>query len=174
MNIKKEITKPHRILGIDPGFGRMGFGVIEERKGNWVCLDYGCIETSADSSFVERLVIIHEELKKIIDKYQIQRAAVEDLFFAKNAKTAIKVGQARGAILLTLHQAGIPIDEFTPLQVKQSVVGYGKAEKMQIQKMVMMILGIKAKKIQDDAADALAIALTCASNIKLGDILKRK
>lgn len=154
------------ILGIDPGFGRMGFGVIEGSKSNWKVVAYGCVETSAHDSFVMRLKKIHEVLKKIIGQYHPDRAGVEELFFYKNVKTAVGVGQARGAILLTLAQAGIPIAEFTPLQVKQAITSYGRAEKGQVQTMVKILLGIKEKKLQDDAADALAVALTAGVSLR--------
>ena len=163
-----------RILGIDPGFGRTGWGVIEKagpdssRGGQeWQLVAYGCIETSAKKDFVSRIDELNLELIKIIKKYKPDRSGVEDLFFAKNVKTAMKVGQARGVILLTLHQAKIPIDEFTPLQIKQALTGYGRAEKDQVQKMVEMILEIKKKITPDDAADALAVAITCASSMKM-------
>lgn len=149
-----------RILGVDPGFGRIGFGVIEKCKGECRLVCYGCIKTDAKKCFVERLDEMQSELKKIIKKYNPDRAAVEDLFFYKNITTAIKVGEARGVILLTLKQAGISIKEFTPLQVKQAITGYGKAEKFQIQKMLQLQFKLKKKISPDDAADALALALT--------------
>ncbi len=151
-----------RILGIDPGFGRVGFGIIEKKGSEWLHVTHGLIETSPQKTFVERILEIHETLQKVIKKYEPTRAAIEELFFYKNVTTAIQVGQARGVILLTLVQANLPIDEFTPLEVKQSLTGYGRAEKGQIQKMVLMILKLKDKKLQDDAADALAIALTAS------------
>lgn len=153
-----------RILGIDPGFGRVGYGVIDTHKGKFVHVAHGLIETSPQKLFVERLVDIHLAIRKIVEQYQPDRAAVEELFFYKNVATAIEVGQARGGILLTLTQANIPIDEFTPLQVKQAITGYGRAEKGQIQRMVILILSLKEKKLQDDAADALAVAITGAAS----------
>jgi len=159
-----------RILGIDPGFGRIGFGVIEKRGGEWAYVAHGCIETSAKKSFLERLEDLHLELTQVIQKYAPNFSAVEELFFAKNLKTAVNVGQARGVILLTLRQAGLPVDEFTPLQVKQAVTGYGNAEKRQVQKMVAMQLGMKDDKIQDDAADALAVALACGASLKMNSV----
>jgi crossover junction endodeoxyribonuclease RuvC len=157
------VTKVERILGIDPGFGRVGFGVIEKRGSEWVHVVHGLIETSPKKTFVERILEIHQTLQKIIAKYEPTSAAVEELFFYKNVTTGIQVAQARGVILLTLMQAGLIVDEFTPLEVKQSLTGYGRAEKGQIQKMVLMVLRLKDKKIQDDAADALAIALTAGA-----------
>lgn len=173
---KHDLHNPtERILGIDPGFGRIGFGVIEKASNNndWQVVGYGCIETSVRDPFIDRLDELHQVLRKIIKKYNPTRAAVEDLFFYKNAKTAIKVGQARGVILLTLRQANLPIDEFTPLQIKQTVVGYGRAEKQQIQKMLQLTLNMKEKPKQDDAADALAVALTCGVSLKMNNFIKR-
>lgn len=167
MIVKQQKIIPNRIIGIDPGFGRIGFGVIEKKKGDWVHIDHGCIQTSLKDPFIDRLEELNNELKKIIKKFNPTHAAVEDLFFYKNVKTAMKVGQARGVILLTLFQAGLKIYEFTPLQVKQSLTGYGRAEKGQLQRMVKVILNLKCKSIQDDAADALAVALTCGASMKL-------
>ena len=161
-------------MGIDPGFGRIGFGVIEKQKGDWVVLGYGCIETSQEREFIDRLEDLYKILKKFIKKYNPTRAAVEDLFFYKNVTTAIKVGQARGVILLTLRQAGLEIDEFTPLQVKQTVVGYGRAEKRQVQEMLKITLKMKEKPKQDDAADALAVALTCGVSLKMNRLMRQK
>ncbi len=149
-----------RILGIDPGYGRMGWGVIEGNKNGWKLVSSGCLETKASTPFLKRLQELRNCLQHVIKTYKPDRAGVEQLFFAKNAKTAMDVGQARGVILVTLFDAGLPITEATPMQVKQSVVGYGKADKLQIQHMVALQLGLKNKKMQDDMADALAIALT--------------
>jgi crossover junction endodeoxyribonuclease RuvC len=152
-----------KILGIDPGFGRIGYGVVEWQKGRWQHVAHGCIETSAKDSFPIRLMEIHHELQTLVRKYKPNGVGIEKLFFAKNLKTAVDVGQARGVIVLTLSEAKLPIYECTPLQVKQSITGYGKAEKKQIQTMVNYILQLPQKSIQDDAADALAIALTVAN-----------
>lgn len=152
-----------KILGIDPGFGRMGYGVIEWQKGRWQHVAHGCIETSAKDTFPERLMEIHRELMRLVKEYRPDGAGIEKLFFAKNLKTAVDVGQARGVMIVTLSEAGIPIYECTPLQVKQSLTGYGKAEKKQVQMMVNVILGLPQKPLQDDAADALAVALTAAN-----------
>lgn len=154
------------ILGIDPGFGRMGYGIIKkDTKGEWKAVAYGCIETSSKEVFVQRLAKIHQELLKIIKEYKPTRMAVEELFFFKNVTTAIEVGQARGVILLAGVTTGLPIDEFTPLQVKQAMTGYGRAEKSQMQKIVATILGIKEKIQSDDAADALAVALCAGQSL---------
>ncbi|MBI5222195.1 MAG: crossover junction endodeoxyribonuclease RuvC [Candidatus Magasanikbacteria bacterium] len=157
-----ENKKTERILGIDPGFGRTGWGVIEKVGREWRAVAWGCVETSAKEPFANRLFGLHKELRAVVKKYKPACAAVEDLFFAKNVKTAMKVGQARGVILLTLKQLNLPIFEFTPLQVKQAMTGYGRAEKGQMQKMMVMLLRVKKKIASDDAADALAVALTCA------------
>lgn len=155
-----------KILGIDPGFGRVGWGVIEQNKKNeWVATAYGCIETFPKNTFVERLSEVHGDLVGVIKKYHPTRMAVEELFFFKNLKTAIEVAQARGVILLTGVENGLGIDEFTPLQVKQAITGYGRAEKAQMQKMVAVTLGIKGKIKSDDAADALAIALCAGQSL---------
>ena len=161
-----------RILGIDPGFGRIGYGVIEHKKNStdWQAVSYGCISTNPKETFVERLKDLHEELIDLIKEYQPTRMAVEELFFFKNLKTAIEVAQARGVILLTAVESSLPVDEFTPLQVKQAMTGYGRAEKGQMQKMVAMILGIKGKIKSDDAADALAVALTAGQSLWVAKI----
>lgn len=155
------------ILGIDPGFGRVGYGIIKGNKNNWQMLDYGCIETPIGADFIDRLAELHSQIVALIKKFQPTRMAVEELFFFKNLKTAINVGQARGVILLAGVENGLAIDEFTPLQVKQAITGYGRAEKMQMQKMVAVILQIKEKIKSDDAADALAVALCAGQSLWL-------
>lgn len=154
----------YAILGIDPGIADTGYGVIQKDKsGNLSCIDYGSIKTKAGTEMAGRLEIINKELAKIIKKYKPNLIAVEQLFFCKNAKTALIVGQARGVVMLTASQNKIPIVEFTPLQVKQAVSSYGKASKMQVQKMVKLLLNLNEIPKPDDAADALAIAI-CAAN----------
>jgi crossover junction endodeoxyribonuclease RuvC len=154
------------ILGIDPGIADTGFGVIQkENNGQISCLTYGSIKTSAKEPLAERLVVLARELNKIIKKFSPSTAAIEQLFFNKNVKTALIVGQARGVVLLTLKQHKIDLCEFTPAQVKQAVAAYGQASKSQVQKMVKLLLRLKEIPKPDDAADALAIAL-CASNYK--------
>ena len=161
-----------KILGIDPGFGRIGWGVIQKVGSDWRALDWGCIETSPQLEFVERLAQLHGEVVRLIKKYQPARMAVEELFFFKNVTTAIQVAQARGAILLSAINHNIPVDEFTPLQVKQSMTGYGRAEKGQMQKLVAMLLGVKTKIKSDDAADALAVALTAGQCLNFNTKIK--
>lgn len=151
------------ILGIDPGIADTGFGVIANKDNKIICLDYGSIKTKADLELADRLEILNIELDKIIKKYKPDIISVEQLFFCANVKTALTVGHARGVILLTARQNKIPTFEFTPLQVKQAVSTYGKASKMQVQKMVKMLLNLKEIPKPDDAADALAIAI-CAIN----------
>lgn len=157
-----------RILGIDPGFGRIGYGIIEETKNRrWRAVSYGCIATDPQKNFVERLKCLHEKVTDLIEEYRPTRLAVEKIFYFKNAKTVIEVAQARGVIILTGVGARLPVDEFTPLQVKQAIANYGRAEKTQIQKMVGIVLGIKAKITPDDAADALAVALCAGQSLWL-------
>jgi len=212
-----------KILGIDPGIGRLGFGLIEfkvqsskfkvkdggglirrplaetsgvtpEGKGDalvrttgnneYKVSNYGCFETKRGNDKGNRgdkgdkgddgrrLYEIHCFLKELIEKEKPDEVAVESLFFAQNVKTAMMVSQARGAILLTIAQAGLPAFSYTPLQVKQALTGYGRAEKKQVQKMVQVILGMDAPVKQDDAADALAVAVTHAFSRKLGKLMK--
>lgn len=158
------------ILGLDPGFGRMGYGIIIQDGRDWQAVNYGCVETSADKNFCERLLEIKKELGEIIKKYKPTRVAVEDLFFFKNVKTAVKVGQARGVMLLVCAEAGLAVDEFTPLQIKQAITGYGRAEKGQMQKMVQTVLGLKNKIKSDDAADALAAALCAGQSLWMSEL----
>ncbi|MCK5490231.1 MAG: crossover junction endodeoxyribonuclease RuvC [Candidatus Pacebacteria bacterium] len=154
------------ILGVDPGTATTGFGVIESQINKLKVLDFGCIETDKNLDMPERLNLIAKELQQVIKKHKPQVMAVEELFFFKNNKTIITVGQARGVILFIGKNQGLEICEYTPLQVKQAVVGYGRAEKKQVQQMVKSILGLKEIPKPDDAADALAVAVCCESSIK--------
>jgi len=147
------------ILGVDPGTAATGYGIIKKTKKGLKCLEYGCIETSPKKSHALRLKELEEKLKKIIKKHNPDIAAVEDIFFFKNLKTAMKVSQAKGVILLALAKANIPIFEYTPLQVKMGVCGYGKADKQQVQRMIQVLLNLKTIPRPDDAADALATAV---------------
>lgn len=148
-----------RVLGIDPGTATVGWAIIEERNGTLCPVAFGHISTEKDRSEEDRLCEISCDIRGIIEKYRPQEAAVEQLFFFKNKKTIISIGQSRGAILLTLEQKGVRIGSYTPLQVKQSVTGYGKAEKKQVQLMVKNILKLKAIPKPDDVADAIAVAI---------------
>lgn len=150
-------------MGIDPGIADTGFGVISNSNGKLSCLAYGTIKTSAKFNLPERLDIINLELDKLIKKHKPDLIGIEELFFCKNVKTALIVGQARGVIVLTAKQNKIRAVEFTPLEVKQAVSTYGRARKQQVQKMVKIILNLKELPKPDDAADALAIAI-CAAN----------
>lgn len=154
-----------RIIGIDPGFGRMGYGVVEKQKGEWVHVAHGCIETDTKAPFARRLLGLRQGIRALVKKYAPEIAAVEELFFNKNVTTAIQVGQARGVILVTLEELGLEVHECTPLQIKQAMTGYGRAEKGQVQKMLGFLLKFGDKKIQDDAADALAAALTVGATL---------
>lgn len=153
------------ILGIDPGLADAGFGVIKKQGNELTTLDYGNIKTKAGVSDQNRLAEIEGVLTKIIKKYHPDIMGVEKLFFCKNVKTAIAVGQARGVIMLCGGQNNLKVMEFTPLQVKQALTGYGQADKNQIQQMVKIILNLKQIPKPDDAADALAIAICCAHSI---------
>ncbi len=147
------------ILGIDPGYAIVGWGVIEYSGSKFRTLGYGSIQTPAGMPIIDRLELIFRGMKEIIEKYKPDQMAVEELFFNTNSKTAIVVAEARGIILLTAKLAGIRIAEYTPLQVKQAVVGYGRAEKKQVIIMVTSLLGLKAPPKPDDTADALAVAV---------------
>ncbi len=149
-----------RIIGIDPGTGILGFGIIEVVKNKPMLVDAGVIRTPVKENDAVRLLTIYDELTAIIKETQPDEMAVEKLFFAQNVTTAMTVAQARGVVLLTGMQAGLLIAEYTPLQIKQAVTGYGKAEKKQIQEMVRIVLGLKQVPKPDDCADALAAALT--------------
>jgi crossover junction endodeoxyribonuclease RuvC len=149
-----------RIVGIDPGTARIGWGLIEGQKQSYSMVRYGCIETDKSKQAYHRLQEIYQEIYGLLQTEKPDQVVVEQLFFARNVTTALSVGQARGVILLAAANAGLPIFEYTPLQVKQSITGYGRAEKNQIQAMVKMLLKLKEIPKPDDAADALAIALT--------------
>lgn len=156
-----------RILGIDPGTGILGFGIIEVIKGRPKLVDGGVIRTPVKEDDAVRLQTIFEELTDIIMQTKPQQMAVEKLFFAQNITTAMTVSQARGVVLLCGKQAGLELFEYTPLQIKQALTGYGRADKKQIQEMVRVILGLKESPKPDDCADALACAITHSMTIKL-------
>lgn len=147
------------ILGIDPGLAIVGWGVIEYRNTRFRTLAYGSIQTPAGMRTEERLKAIYEGMKELIETYHPEAMAVEELFFTNNVTTGIRVAEARGVILLSAEQAGISIQEYTPMQVKQAVVGYGKADKRQVIAMVTRILNLEKPPKPDDTADALAIAI---------------
>jgi len=154
------------ILGIDPGLATTGYGLIQVTSGKTKHIKHGIISTPVKTDLAKRLVVISEKTNKLIKKYKPDFIAVEELFFCKNVKTALKVGHARGVILLAASQNKLPLYEFTPLQIKQAITSYGRADKRQVQQMVKLILGLKTIPTPDDAADALAIAICCAHSIK--------
>ncbi|MDD2732039.1 MAG: crossover junction endodeoxyribonuclease RuvC [Candidatus Pacebacteria bacterium] len=153
------------ILGIDPGLATIGYGVLKkpkDKKDKIKVIAYDCITTSPKFNPGQRLYKINRELNKIIKKYNPKVLAVENIYFFKNLKTAMPVSQAKGVILMTAAKKKIPVFEVTPLQVKMTVAGYGKAEKKQVQKMIQILLDLKEFPKKDDAADALGVALCCA------------
>ena len=150
-------------LGIDPGTAICGFGVVELRDGSVRMVDAGCVRTRNDASDAERLRQLHEALRRLIEQHRPQRVGVERLFFQRNVQTAMAVGQARGLALLAAAEAGVPIDEPTPNEVKQRVCGNGAADKAQVAAMVERLLNVSLAGVPDDATDALAIAIGCAS-----------
>lgn len=151
------------IVGFDPGLAITGYGVIQGDR----VLEYGVLRTPAKTPVGDRLVLLHDQLQELLDRYPIARAGCEKLYFAKNVTTALDVGQARGIIVLGLAQRNIPLLEFTPLQVKQGLTGYGGADKQQIQYMVQTVFHLAELPKPDDAADALAIALTTQTYVSL-------
>jgi crossover junction endodeoxyribonuclease RuvC len=156
-----------RIIGIDPGTGILGFGVIDAKAGKTQLVTAGVITTPAHTPLADRLEEIYLELTSIIKETKPQYMAIEQLFFAKNVTTAMSVSHARGVAMLTGKQAKLKIEEYTPLQIKQTITGYGKADKKQVQEMVRIQLGLKDVPKPDDCADALAAAIMCAFVTKL-------
>ena len=154
-----------KILGIDPGTGIIGFGCIQTGSKAPKLVDAGVIKTTIGDETASRLVELYDSLKELIDELKPDVAAVEKLFFAQNVTTAMAVSQARGVILLVLQQAGVQIVEYTPLQIKMAITGYGKAKKADIQEMVRIQLGLTERPKPDDCADAIAAALTHASSV---------
>jgi crossover junction endodeoxyribonuclease RuvC len=151
-------------LGIDPGTTRIGYGVIKNERNRMTCIAYGIISNPGKDKFAD-YVDTEKQLTALIEQYQPDVAGIEKLFFFKNQKTVMAVSEMRGVLMLTLAKHRIPVQEFTPPQVKQNISAYGKADKDQVQRMVKMLLGIKEAISPDDAADALALAICCASNI---------
>jgi len=159
MNKSIKIGKAMIILGIDPGLAIVGWGIIESVRGNIRPIAYGAITTPAHTDIESRLLIIQNDMEALINKYHPDEMAIEELFFNTNITTGIAVAEARGVILCTAHRLGVKISEYTPLQVKQAVVGYGKAEKHQVIAMVTSLLKLKSPPKPDDTADAIAIAI---------------
>ena len=158
-NVQEKTVKKIRILGIDPGYAIVGFGVLDYDGIRFEPVEYGAVLTEAGTPFPERLRAIHEDIEFIFGKFSPDCMAIERLYFTTNQKTAIDVAQARGITVLSAAMRNIPVSEYTPLQVKQSVVGYGKAEKKQVMEMTKQLLGLAQIPKPDDAADALAIAI---------------
>lgn len=156
-----------RIIGIDPGTGILGFGVVETNGANHQLVDAGVIRTPVREDDGVRLQTIYEEISDIIAETRPAEMVIEKLYFSQNVTTAMTVAQARGVVLLAGMQAGLKIQEYTPLQIKQSLTGYGRAEKKQVQEMVRVLLGLKEVPQPDDCADALAAALTYATSLKV-------
>jgi len=161
-----------RILGVDPGIATTGFGVIEKCGNRLQVIDFGTIITKPNQDLAERLLILGSQLDDIIKKFEPQTAAVERLFFNVNVKTALTVGQARGVILYSLAKNQLQVADYTPLQVKCAVSGYGRADKKQVQKMVQKLLNLSELPKQDDAADALAIAVCHAHHAQYSLLVK--
>jgi crossover junction endodeoxyribonuclease RuvC len=162
------------IFGIDPGIAILGYGVLEFVNNKFKVIDYGAVTTTPRNTMPERLEIIYESLDILFEKYRPDAVAFEELFFNQNAKTALVVGQARGAAVLCAQRKKFNIFEYTPLQVKQAVAGYGRADKKQIQQMVKMLLNLREVPKPDDTADALAIAICHAHSSHAGELFRIK
>jgi len=158
---------PLRIIGIDPGYGRVGVGLIEVEGNRYSWLFHRLIETPREASFPERLALIYSEIRAICETHEPDEAAIERLFFVKNVTTAMKVSEARGVIELALYQHRVSIFEYTPFEIKQSVTGNGHAEKGQVQRTLGLLLNLKGTLHQDDASDALAAAFCHANSRKV-------
>lgn len=163
-----------RIIGVDPGLATTGYGVVETNFYRSTLVDFGCIRTSPEETYQERFAHIYRELGKVLRQSQAEAMAVEKLFFCKNSSNAMQVGEARGVVILAGHHAGLPVVEYTPLQVKQAVAGYGRAGKRQVQQMVACLLVLKELPRPDDAADALALALCHAHTGLSGAAMVRR
>ena len=159
------------VVGIDPGTARTGYGLARETDDGLACVAYGVIETPAGAPMAERLQTLYRELRALLTLHGPASGAVEKLFFARNVTTAMTVGQARGVALLALAEAGVATAEYTPLEVKQAVAGYGRADKQQMQAMVRMLLGLPEVPRPDDAADALAVAICHLHSAKMRSLI---
>ena len=161
------------VLGVDPGTAITGYGLVRGEGGDLRLVDYGAITTSSDESQPQRLQKIYRQLTALIQERQPAAAAVEKLFFSRNVRTALSVGQARGVALLALSNANLEIYEYTPLEVKQAVVGYGRATKEQVQEMVKTLLGLDSAPQPDDAADAIAVAICHIHSARMRDLARQ-
>jgi crossover junction endodeoxyribonuclease RuvC len=156
------------VLGIDPGFALTGWAILDfADRSSFTLQDYGVIVTEKEESFPKRLNIVYEDMLEIIDTYKPDIAGLETLIFHKNVKTAITVGEARGVIMLSLEQRGLKILEFNPLQIKNSIAGFGRANKKQVQENVQRLCGLAELPKPDDAADAIAVAICCYDSLKM-------
>jgi crossover junction endodeoxyribonuclease RuvC len=153
-----------KVLGIDPGTAALGYGIVERTGGRLRAIDDGCLTTSPDLPLPERLLAVHRLVTDLIELHAPDLLAVERLFFSRNAQTAFGVGQARGVVLLAAAEAGVPVREATPSEVKSAIAGYGAADKEQVGRMVAVVLGLAAPPSPDDAADALAVAVWAANS----------
>lgn len=161
-----------QVIGLDPGTAITGYGIVrEDVEGNLIAVDYGVIRTSSTEPMPQRLVQLYNRLKEILLLHSPDTAAVEKLFFQKNVRTAISVGQGRGVAILALAESEISISEYTPLEIKQAVVGYGNADKMQVQLMVRTLLNLEDIPKPDDAADALAVAICHLHSARMQNLL---
>lgn len=157
-----------KVLGIDPGIGRLGWGIVEKQGIKAKAIAFGCIETPKEDTLPKRLQAIYEHITNLIVQYQPDAVAVEELFFNTNVSTAFSVGQARGVVLLVASMHNVPVTSYTPAQVKTAVAGYGKADKAQVGKMIKLTLQLAKVPTPDDTADALAIALSHLFSMKIG------
>lgn len=162
------------IMGIDPGIAIVGYSIVECKGNKLKAIDYGCIKTGAEMLLPDRLKMVYDKLTEIIKTYNPGELAIEELFFNNNAKSVMKVGQARGVEILAAVNEGLGVYEYTPLQIKQAVTGYGRADKNQVQEMVKMLLNLKEKPKPDDVADALAVAICHGSSIKFKESFRMK
>lgn len=154
-----------RVLGIDPGTSLIGYGIVDINGKTYKAVNYGALKTLVNIDNRDRVKLVFDFFDKLVKKYSPDKIAIESLYFFKNAKTVIKVSEIRGVLMLVAARNSVEISEFTPLQVKQAVSGYGRAEKAQIQKMVKLILSLKIEPKPDDVADALALAICCANTV---------
>ncbi len=157
------------ILGVDPGLAILGYGLVKFEANKFAILDYGAITTDAGMPMSQRLTLIYDDLMYVIEKHRPDALAVEELFFNKNIKTALTVGHARGVAVLAGSKSGVQVYEYTPLQVKQAVVGYGRADKKQMQQMVKVLLNLREVPKPDDVADALAVAICHGNSSKFSE-----
>ena len=160
------------VLGLDPGLATTGYGLVSGDGRDLRAISHGVVRTPAHTPISERLATIHEEISLLLDEYHPDVAAVEELFFCKNVRTAMMVGEARGVLLLALAQGGLEVAEYTPLQIKEGITGYGGAEKKQVQEMVRILLRLDEVPRPDDAADALAVAICHQHAARVSELLK--